>query len=290
MQGTPPEEQNPSPVGPETPDETARALDETGFSEETRYVLPRPRVTPDAARPSRPAVPPANKPARSGVPRRADAPPGFVPPVSNYPPPAAPVPPYDPDPYAARRARQRTPPSESGVYLPWWSLVILVGVVAIAAFGTMALISSMGQAAAPGNQPSRVQVITAMPTLSQEFIGGSGGASAPQLNGAQPDIPQAQATATALLPTPIPSPSLPPGEFAVGTRVTVVGVGLSGLNVRSAPGYSGSQRFLAYDDDIFALVDGPQESDGIEWWQIEDPDDPERQGWAARNYLEAVGN
>lgn len=290
MQGTPPEDQNPTPAAPEVPEQTTRAMAETGFSEETRYAPAQPSAASDAARPARPAAPPVNKPARTGAPRRADAPPGYAPQTPNYPPPAAP-PPYEADPYTARRARQRpprTPPSESGLYLPWWSLVILVGVVGFAAFGMMALISSMGQAAAPGNQTPRVQVITAMPTLSQDFAGGAGGASAPQVNAAQPGIPQAQATATALLPTPIPSPSLPPGEFAVGARVKVVGVGLSGLNIRSAPGYGGSQRFLAYDDDVFALVDGPQESDGIEWWQIEDPDDPDRQGWAARNYLEAT--
>ncbi len=166
--------------------------------------------------------------------------------------------------------------------------MILVGVVAVAAFGTMALISSMGEAAAPGNQTPRVQVVTAMPTLSQDFAAGAGSFNAPQPTVAQPGIPQAQSSATAALPSPVPSASLPPGDFGVGTRVMVVGVGLNGLNVRSAPGYSGTQRFLAYDDDIFVLVDGPQTSDDIEWWQIEDPDDPQRQGWAARNYLEAV--
>ncbi len=169
--------------------------------------------------------------------------------------------------------------------------MVLVGVVAVAAFGTMALISSLGQAAAPGNQPARVQVVTALPTLSQDFVSSGGsGASAPQTNVAQPGISQSQATATVALPSPIPSQTLPPGDFGIGSHVKVVGVGLSGLNVRSAPGYSGTQRFLAYDDDIFALVDGPQESDGIEWWQIEDLEDPERQGWAARNYLEATSD
>ena len=101
-------------------------------------------------------------------------------------------------------------------------------------------------------------------------------------------IRPAAPTATLALPTPIPSPTLPPGDFAIGVLVKVVGVGTSGLNIRSSPGYSGTPRFLAAEDEVFAIVDGPQTIDGLEWWRVEDPDDSQRFGWAARNYLMVI--
>lgn len=296
MQDQPPERQTPNPAQPDVPVPPERDLDDTSHSQDTRYVPARP---PEPVASPRRQDRPDQRRAGSKPPRPAVGPPPrapygrpSAPPVPDYPPPpiAAGQQPYSPPPHSARRARTRaqTPPSESGLYLPWWSLVILVGVVGLAAFGTLYLASTLGQAAAPGNQTPRVQVITAPPTLSQDFTGGAGVASAPQANTSGPGIPQAAAPATVPLPTPVPSQTLPPGEFQIGTRVRVVGVGLNGLNVRSAPGLSGSQRFLAYDDDEFVLIDGPQDADSLEWWRIEDPDDPDRQGWAARNYLEAV--
>jgi hypothetical protein len=156
----------------------------------------------------------------------------------------------------------------------------MIAIVGIAAFGLLLAFSTLSESYTPGDQPANVRVITAEPTLSQDFAAGQGG----------PDlwptaIPQAQPSATVPLPTPIPSPSLPPGEFVIGASVQVVGVGGSGLNVRSSPGYEGVPRFLAYDDEVFVLVDGPQRVNELEWWRIEDPADSSRFGWAARNFL-----
>jgi hypothetical protein len=160
-------------------------------------------------------------------------------------------------------------------------MVVIVGSLA---FGMVFVFAALSEPQTPGDQPPRIQIITSQPTLSQDF--GAGASS----NQGQGDfwptpIPQAQPTATVPLPTPVPSPSLPPGNFVIGARVMVVGVGTSGLNVRSAPGLAGTPLFLAVDDEVYALVDGPQTADGLEWWKIEDPNDPSRVGWAARNYL-----
>lgn len=162
----------------------------------------------------------------------------------------------------------------------------MIAVVGLAAFGLLYAVSGLTEPNTPGNQPPRVQVMTAQPTLSQDFAAGNS-AGVPQPNaGTYPTtIPQALPTPTVTLPTPIPSPSLPPGEFVIGAAVQVIGVETSGLNVRDTPGRDGLPRFLAYDDDTFVLVDGPQAADGFEWWRIEDPNDPTRYGWAARNYL-----
>lgn len=152
------------------------------------------------------------------------------------------------------------------------------------AFGLLLAFSALSQPATPGNQPPRVQVLTAQPTLSENFTGQSG-VSQPLWT---TPIPVALPTATAPLPTPAPSPTLPPGQFGIGVTVQVVGVGLNGLKVRDAPGYDGTLRFLAAEGDTFVIVDGPQSADDIEWWRLEDPNDSSRYGWAARNFLMAA--
>lgn len=161
-------------------------------------------------------------------------------------------------------------------------MILLVGIVGGLAFGLLVVFSELSQPQTPGNQPPRVQVITSQPTLSQNFTGENGQGSQSYWPTA---IPMALPTATLLLPTPAPSPTLPPGQFAIGVTVQVVGVGLNGLKVREAPGYDGTLRFLAADGDEFVIVDGPQSVDDLEWWRLEDPNDASRYGWAARNYL-----
>ena len=171
------------------------------------------------------------------------------------------------------------PPRDSGLYFPWWSLVLLILFVGGAAFAIVFAFSELSEPQTPGDQGAIFMVITSQPTLSQDFSASDPGGLWPTA------IPLAYPTATVPLPTPIPSPSLPPGDLTVGMQVQVVGVGTSGLNVRTSAGYTGTPRFLAYDDDRFAIIGGPQTADGLEWWQIEDPNDPSRIGWAARNYL-----
>jgi len=244
-----------------------------------------------------PPTPPATPtPARTGAAGRArqraarrkrrTAPVAAVPPPPPasqpvaYPPPVAPV----------RRTRRRaTPPSESGLYLPWWSLVVMVGVVGALAFGILFAAMALVQPAALGDQTPQVLVVTAPPTLSQDFGAPGGPAAAPPGAAAWPTpIPQLQPTATLPLPTPVPSPTLPPGNFAVGVTVRVVGVETSGLNVRAAPGLEAQVRFQALEGETFAVTEGPQQVDGFEWWRLEAPDDPNRFGWAVRNYLMAT--
>ncbi len=178
----------------------------------------------------------------------------------------------------------------SGLYLPWWSLVIMVAVVGAITLVLVLAFSALAEPKTPGDQVPRVQVITPQPTLSQDFLGGAG----PQQTDSQSlwptPIRPAQPTPTIALPTPIPSPSLPPGNITIGVLVKVVGVGVTGLNIRSAPGTgdTSTPRFVAQEESIFVVVEGPQTADGLEWWRLEDPDDPQRYGWAARNYLEVI--
>ncbi len=256
----PPEQQSPS-------DATERA-------DHPRRVAPPP--PPTQVRPDSHQRRPSTGRAGYRPPPEAMAPP---------PPAAYPAQPYQPAPPRRRQPPRSTPPSESGLYLPWWSLVVMVGVVGLIAFGLLFAFTALSEPQTPGDQVPRVQVLTAQPTLSQDFAADGGGS--------QPEcwptaIPQAQPSATVPLPTFVASPSLPPGQFDIGTAIEVVGVDVNGLNVRSAPGYSGSRLFLAMEHDTFVIVGGPQSADDLEWWKIQDPDDPARTGWAARNYLMVV--
>lgn len=248
--------------------------DETERSEHTRR-LPASSMPPvQQPQPAASAARRRQQPRRD-VQRAAASPPPTQP--GAYPLPADPY-------YVSRRVPQRPAvlPRDSGLYFPWWSLVLMVALVGTAALGVVLIFDRLSEPQTPGNQPPRIQMITSQPTLSQDFAA----APAQGQPGLWPTpIPQAQPSPTVPLPTPVPSPSLPPGEFAIGARVQVIGVGTNGLNVRGSPGYDGLPRFLAYDEDIFVLVDGPQTADGLEWWRIEDANDSSRFGWAARNYL-----
>lgn len=251
----------------------------TGATEETRHPdHTRPAVE---AQPSRTRAQPNQRPrkARPNAPskRRASQ-------RASAAPSAAPVQQAPVRKRAAPR-REQVPPSQSGLYFPWWSLVIMVGTVGVVAFGLLFAFTELSEPAAPGDQVPRVEVITAQPTLSEDFGGSAGQAAAPA-EGAWPTaIPRAQPSATVALPTPVPTQTLPPGNFSIGTSVQVVGVGEAKLNVRSAPGLEGTLIMRAEEGSFFAIVGGPQDVDGYEWWKIEDPDDPARVGWAARNFL-----
>lgn len=253
-------------------DVTGQGVDETSQIDATRRVQAHPPAGPQPARKrSRRSSAPVRQP------RQAD--------YSPQSPQPRQQPPQSPQLHPGQpKMRGQIARQDSPWYLPWWSLVMLVAVVGFVAFGLLVLVGSLTSASTPGDQSAQVRVVTAQPTLSQDFIGSSNSAVQPQPSGPT-SIPQIVASPTIMLPTPIPSPSLPPGNLSIGTFVTVVGVGGSGLNIRSDPGMAGTLRFLAYDDDTFVLVDGPQSADGLTWWRIEDPNDPSRYGWAARNYL-----
>jgi hypothetical protein len=255
------------------PEDYPPDLDETP---DTRPMDPSQRGT-------RRPIPADDLPRAYGRPALSRRPYDEPPPRSSRTLPPAPPPVYNPPPRQARtrRGKQSRPPApprekrDSGLYLPWWSLVIMLVFVGCAAVGALLVVNSIGGGVAPGGETPVVIVITST------FTAGPPASPTP--------IPQPSTlTPTAPLPTIPPTASLPPGNFAVGSTVKVIGVGLSGLNVRTAPGIDSAVKFRASDDELFVLKDGPQTASNEEWWYIQDPKDQNRGGWASRRFLTVI--
>ncbi len=105
-------------------------------------------------------------------------------------------------------------------------------------------------------------------------------------------------TPTILAPTapptqaPTPTSVLPPapaaGVISTGSYVQIKGTGGDGLRVRSDPNLTAKTVFVAIEDEVFEVKDGPQQSDGYTWWFLVAPYDHKYQGWAVSNYLLAI--
>ncbi len=85
-------------------------------------------------------------------------------------------------------------------------------------------------------------------------------------------------------PTPVPTPT-PPAAIAIGGFVVVFDAGPQGLSFRSEPGLQSQRLRYLPDDTVMRVVDGPATSDGLVWWQLQNPSDANDVGWAAGDYL-----
>ena len=98
------------------------------------------------------------------------------------------------------------------------------------------------------------------------------------------------------VPTPVASPLPPPTEpipatspeIAIGRYVRVAGTGGHGLSLREGPGENYARVDVALEGQVFIVVDGPTVSGGSEWWKVRDPENEEREWWAAGNFLEPI--
>ena len=107
-------------------------------------------------------------------------------------------------------------------------------------------------------------------------------------------------TPTPVLPTSTPTeestpsatdlPEPPPGNIAIDAYVQVTGTGGGGLRLREGPGLDRAVRMLGEEEEVFLVVEGPQQADGYTWWYLEGPFDQSRRGWAAANFLRVVQN
>lgn len=175
---------------------------------------------------------------------------------------------------------------DNALYLPLWSLALMLVVVIAAVIAIVAAILSFGGDPAPEPEPV-VVVSSPVATPRPDSF---------PVSPATPTLPDYVILDRPVVTFALEGPTLQPVQIsptprsvAVGLQVRVVDVGLQELNVREIPGVRGTVIvFRAEEGTVFNVVDGPEQSDGLTWWQIEDPFNATRTGWAAANYLEVI--
>lgn len=270
-----------------TNDETSAGR--TTSSKRPPRELPR-RGYDDQPRPMNPPPPmplTTEQPRQRPVSRLSDQP-------RRTPPPPPSVPP------ATTRRGQRPRPSkrDSGLYLPWWSLLILILIAGAASFGLLAFVLSVGGDPL-GDQPAQVVITTNEfePTLQPVFNTTSGElpSNAIIITVTPGGVPTGEIVAPTQVPLADPTETLLPGVGSgcpVNVLVVVVGTGVDGLLLRSEPRQADNVVARALDGEQYRIVSGPETSTGvggdvIEWCEIEGVD-ADRSGWAARQFLAEI--
>ncbi len=179
-------------------------------------------------------------------------------------------------PYGPRKSK---PPKQvSGLYLPLWSVALMLIVVLAIAGGIIALVITLGGPSSVTGGPPQVIIITAALTATSDR---------PQLSQSTATIPPgiatlpAEGTIALVGPTLVPTdtPTATPIVIAVNGRVQVVGA--SGVNVRLSPGTNQGVAFVGDNGDALDVIGGPEQIDNLTWWQVRDSSG--RSGWAAEN-------
>lgn len=105
-----------------------------------------------------------------------------------------------------------------------------------------------------------------------------------------PTLPPA--TETPVGPTATAAPSLPAGGgqgFAPGDLVEVSGTGGDGLRLRREPSLDAEIVVLGVESEVFSVIAGPTSADGYTWWQLVNPYDSAKKGWAVGSFLRKLG-
>ncbi len=198
------------------------------------------------------------------------------------PPPAPPPAPPPPQKRKRRAAPPRQGKSSNPLYLPLWSVAVMLLFAFCGTFTIISAVLMLGGNRAPGGDP-RVVIITAAPSPTFDAQG-----------------PPPATPTSGLLPSdgntgPVPTfalegPTLPPVilsptpvSIAVGQMVTVTE---DQLRLRSSPGLDGELISYLALGTRFTVIGGPQQASSLTWWQVEDPTQPLVRGWVAGDYLD----
>src|SRR5579859_199968 len=172
----------------ERPNKPSDEADDTSERQATR---PLETVTPASGTRRRTGTSPAPQATpRSNVPVSR--------PLPYSPPPPAGSPYATSAPTTSRTKSKR--PQNSGLYLPWWSLLIMLALVVGLAAGALVVVGSLGGQSLPGGRTPVFIVITATYTVGPP-------ASVTPIPQPATDSPPPP------LPTIAPSASLPPGDI-----------------------------------------------------------------------------
>lgn len=273
---------------PPAPDDSTLGGEQTPIQRRPRELprrgyegQPRPMTPPPP-----PPVPPQQPPQQRWTQQPYQEPPQQQPRV--HPAPVAPPPPRV----------QATPPrrpskSDSGLYLPWWSLVILIVAAGAGAFGLLYVVLNIGQGLIPGDQTPQVIVVT---NALQPNINTGGASANPTAFVTPGGIPTVAIVAPTAVPFAAPTETSLPGVTTgcpLNQEVEVIGTGGLPLLIRTGPSQNDPIQGQAAEGERMRIVDGPQTTTGvdgipIEFCKIEGITVPSRLGWAAREYLGTV--
>lgn len=166
-----------------------------------------------------------------------------------------------------------------GLYLPWWSIVLMLGTVAVVAVVIIGAVVLLGGGIAPAPPPQFV-IVTAPPSETPDA--------------AQFSAPTSAVAPVATLPGLFPTfvlegPTLPPvvltptpRQIAVGSTVAVTE---DDVRLRPQPGLDNQELELLRQGMLFLVVGGPEMANSMAWWQVEDVSQPGRTGWISGLYL-----
>jgi hypothetical protein len=196
----------------------------------------------------------------------------------------------------ARAPRPPRSKRDSGLYLPWWSLLVLILVVGVGAVAMLLTVLNLGESFVLGDQTPQVIVVT-------NALQGNNVGSAPGITGNQPplavtpgSVPPSAVPILSPVPTAEPTRTPLPGVTTgcpQNATLEVVGTAPTGLSIRAEPVQGNNILSVAPDGERFLVVGGPEVTTGvngvsIEWCQVEGITNPDRKGWAARQYLAEV--
>ncbi len=156
-----------------------------------------------------------------------------------------------------------------------------MGVFACAA-AMLAGVIALGGDAAPGGEP-QIVIVTPMQTPTSPLDA--------LLTTPTPTLQVIQSGDNTFFdlqgPTLMPVIFTPtPMGIALGVTIRVDVDG--GLNVRPQPTTDNTPLFQAQYGELFTVVEGPENAQGLTWWRIESLADPSRTGWAAGEFLLVV--
>lgn len=187
-------------------------------------------------------------------------------------------------PPAAKRGpdpRKRKPDRRSsGLYLPIWSLVLMLLTVFGIVGGAIFLVITLGGPRINTTAEPIILVVTAQP--SETPFGAQSILASPTLPAQATFAAPAESVALSG-PTLAPTATFTPTPPVITVGATVIVVSVSGVNVRSAPGLTSEIALRADVNQTFTVIDGPQEVDGLTWWRVREPFAPGREGWAAES-------
>lgn len=173
------------------------------------------------------------------------------------------------------------PPRSSPLRLPIWSVMLMFLFVAASTACVVFAVVALGGRTAP-TLPPRFLVLTAAPSQTPAVTVPSLLAT-PTL---PPEFQQSAVEGGMVLTGPTLAPIIftatptPAPQIAVGSTVQIIGT--QGINIRTNPGTENAVLDVVDPGETFVVIAGPQQSNGLRWWQLADSS-RNVIGWAADN-------